>query len=118
MAICGSDAKVSVDGDNAQVTEAHMFTISTEAGEFDVRRFSDDVFGSWIGCSKKGTIDVRTYERINIADGAVANLTANIGNTNLSATNCPLMSSGTDADAKGIVEFTYKFRLVGDITNW
>jgi hypothetical protein len=116
MAICGTNVNVQVGSQNDLVIEGHQFTLATEVNEFDVRHLDDLDYGSWAGCSRKGTVDLKTYEKVNVAPGDVANINANIGTDTLAAVNAVCMSAGTDVDAKGVVEFTYRFRLAGNVS--
>jgi len=117
MAICGTDCSIEVAGDSN--AEGHQFSIATSSQEFDTRAFGDGDYGSYVACAKNGTITVRTYEKIaNCAPGDLANINCNIGGTNLEATNAVCTSVNGDVDAKGITEYSYSFRLTGDITSW
>jgi len=114
-ACCGTNASIEVDSSNYT---CHSFVINTEAVEQDCRAFGSGNYGSWIACARSGTIDLKTYDHANLIPGDICNIVANICNTNLSADNAVVLSAAVDVDAKGVVEWTYRVRLTGDITGW
>lgn len=117
MAICGTEATITIGTDSA--FEGHQFSIATSSQEFDTRAFGDGDYGSFIACAKNGTISVRTYEKVaTCTPGDVANIEITIDTTNLTAENAVCTSVNADVDAKGLVEYNYTFRIVGDITGW
>ena len=114
-ACCGTNASIEVDSSNYT---CHSFVINTEASEQDVRAFGDGNYGSWIACARSGTIDLKCYDAAAIVPGDIANINANVCNTWCNCANAVAISTSVGADAKGIVEWTYRFRLTGDITGW
>ena len=43
-------------------------------------------------------------------------MSANVGGTTITCSNCACESANVDVDAKGIVEFTYTLKLTGAAT--
>jgi len=118
MAICGDEATISVD--SSEQTDAHRFNITANAPEIDVRTFGSGDYGEWLACVKDGTITIDTYEPISGLTASVsADITANVGGqSTLTANACPCTSVTCDVDAKGVIEWSYTFKLVSDISGW
>lgn len=117
-AVCGDKASISVD--DSDQTEAHKFTITANAPEIDVRTFGSGDYGEWLSCIKDGNIVMNTYVDVDgLAAGNTADIVCNVGGqATLTANNCACTSVTVDADAKGIIEWTYTFKLTGDISGW
>lgn len=116
MAICGKDCSITIDGAKK---EGHSFTIDTTSEETDVRAFGDGDYGSWLNCAKAGTVTINTYANPGVTAGDEADLVATIGSPavlTLTMTAAKCTAFNINVDAKGIVEFSTTFRLVGDIT--
>ena len=118
MACCGDTCTISVAG--SDVGDGHRFSIATNAPEIDVRTFGAGEYGEWLACAKDGTITINTYvnlDGIEAGDTGVA-IIANVCGTTLTANSCTTTSVNSDVDAKSVVEWTYVFKLTGDITGW
>ena len=117
MAICGSACSITVDGDST--FEGHRFVITCNAPEIDVRTFGSGSYGSWLSCVKDGTIDIDSYANIaGLEAGDTADLVANTGTVTLTATSAQCTNVTCSVDSKDVVQWTYSFKLTGDITGW
>jgi len=72
-----------------------------------------------LACAKAGTVTINSYANPGAVAGDVADLVAVIGNPailTLTMSSAVCTAFDIAVDAKGIVEFTTTWRLVGDIT--
>jgi Zn-finger protein len=118
MALCGDTCAVSVSSGN--VASGHRFSIVSNAPEIDVRAFGSGDYGDFLACAKDGTVTVNCYMPIASLEAGDINVAviAYIGATTLSCTNTTCTNVTCDVDSKGVVEWTYVFKLTGDITGW
>lgn len=117
MAICGDSCTIRIDDSTA--FEGHRFTITANAPEIDIRHFGSGDYGDFIACFKDGTIDVETYLPITTLEaGDTANIVATVGEKTLTAADTLLTNVTVGVDAKDVVNYTYSFKLTGDITGW
>jgi len=118
MAICGDSCSIGVL--SANVASGHRFSIVANAPEIDVRAFGSGDYGDWLACAKDGTITINSYMSIpslEAGDSGVA-IIANVGAITLSCSNTTCTNVTCDVDAKSVVEWTYVFKLTGDISGW
>ena len=116
MAICGKDCSITIDGTGS--FEGHSYTIDTNSEETDVRAFGSGDYGAWLACAKNGTVTINTYLNPGVTSGDVADLVAVIGTPavlTLTMTSAVCTNFNIGVDAKGIVEFSSTFRIVGDV---
>lgn len=116
MSICGKDCSITVDG---ATFEGHSYTIDTTAEETETRAFGSGDYGSWLTCSKSGTITINSYANPGVISGDTADIVAVIGDPavlTLTATASKCTAFNISVDAKGVVEFVSTFRLTGDIS--
>lgn len=116
MAICGKDCSITIDG---STIEGYSYTINTTVNENDVRAFGSGDYGSWLLCGKAGTVNISSYANPGAVAGDTADLVAVIGSPavlTLTMTSAVCSAFDIAVDAKGWLEFTTTWRLVGDIT--
>lgn len=118
-AVCGDQCTITIAG--GSTFEGHKFSINVKSLETDTRKFGDGRFGSWTSCSAEGTVTVNTYLQVpNLVTGGTANIVCAIptGGVSFSATAARLGEVTCDVDSKGIVEWTYSFKLQGAVSGW
>lgn len=117
MAICGADCSITIDDGTA--FEGHRYTITCNSPEIDVRTFGSGAYGDWLACVKDGTIDVETYLPIaGMAAGDTANIVAVQGSQTLTANSTKCTGVTVGVDSKDVVNYTYSFKLTGDVTGF
>lgn len=117
MAICGSACSITVAG--GQTFEGHKFEIEARGTEFDVRRFGSGAYGDWLACAKEGNVTINTYLPVpNQTPNSTAAIVCSIGTTSLSASNSRLVSINCSVDSKDVVQWSYVYKLTGDISGW
>ena len=123
--ICGDTCSVTVNG--GATFEGHKFAINIKSTEENVRKFgANNRFGDWLACSAEGTVTINTYLQIpNLVTGAATSVICTIplgsgggGAVTLTCAAARLVDVSTDVDSKGIVEWTWTFKLSGQVTGW
>jgi len=120
--VCGDSCTVTCQGGAAFY--GHKVAVSLDGNAIDTRCFGNtDVFGSYTTCQWSGTITINSYANIpnQVPPAAVGGaITGNIvitsGNQAMTFNNSPLVSVKRDIDSKGLEEFTYEFRVIGNPT--
>lgn len=118
MAICGKDCSVSVSDGTA--FEGHRWTLTANAPEIDVRTFASGDYGSWLACIKDGSVEIGTYLPISgMEPSDNSNIVLTVGSPAVQTLTCndvKCTSVSIGVDAKGLAEYTYTFKLTGDVT--
>jgi len=118
MACCGDKCTLAIAG-STTVFEGHKYVIDVKSTSFDVRKFGDGRFGSWLSCAAEGTVTISHYGKIpNLVTGSTVNITCDICGVPFAATNTMVESMSCDVDAKNVVDYTTVVKLTGAVAGW
>lgn len=112
MAICGDACTLT--GTEFASVEGHRYVIELASNEIDTRIFGDGDYGSFIACAKNGTVTIDSYLRpvVDIGDAVTVGM---VVGTETFSIDCVVISMTVNVDAKDVVQFNTKLRIVDEV---
>lgn len=113
MAWCGDSCTLS--GSAFGSVKAHRYVLELASNEIDTRIFGDAAYGSFIACAKNGSLTIDSYKRPDVDVGDTLSVLLSVGDAKITVPGV-CTSQSINVDAKDVVQFSTKMRVIDDAT--